>query len=126
MTEFSVSLANRPGQLATLARLFADAGVEIEALAAVADNDQFHIRIVVDNAPRARRLLMNADIVFDERAVLDTFVPRGDGGLAAISESLAHAGVNVESMYLLHTNAEGFHVAVTVSDEGLASEALNR
>jgi hypothetical protein len=126
MTEFSVSLANRPGQLATLARLFADAGVEIEALAAVADNDQFHIRIVVDNAPRARRLLMNADIVFDERAVLDTFVPRGDGGLAAISESLAHAGVNVESMYLLHTNAEGFHVAVTVSDEDLASEALNR
>jgi hypothetical protein len=126
MTEFSVRLANRPGQLAALARLFADAGVDIEALAAVADNDQFHIRIVVEYAAKARRLLMNADIVFDERAVLDTFVPRGDSGLAVISESLAHAGVNVESMYLLHTNAEGFHVAVTVSDTELAAEALNR
>jgi hypothetical protein len=124
MTEFSVRLANRPGQLATLARLFDDAGVEIEALAAVADNGQSHIRIVVQQAAKTRRLLMNADIIFDERAVLDTFIPRGDGGLAAISESLAHAGVNVESMYLLHTNAEGFHVAMTVSDTDLASQAL--
>jgi hypothetical protein len=124
MTEFSVRLANRPGQLATLARLFDDAGVEIEALAAVADNGQSHIRIVVQQAAKTRRLLMNADVIFDERAVLDTFIPRGDGGLAAISESLAHAGVNVESMYLLHTNAEGFHVAMTVSDTDLASQAL--
>ena len=124
MTEFSVRLANRPGQLATLARLFDDAGVEIEALAAVADNGQSHIRIVVQQAAKTRRLLMNADIIFGERAVLDTFIPRGDGGLAAISESLAHAGVNVESMYLLHTNAEGFHVAMTVSDTDLASQAL--
>lgn len=124
MTEFSVRLANRPGQLAALARLFAGAGVEIEALAAVADNGQSHVRIVVEQAATARRLLMNADIIFDERDVLDTFIPRGDGGLAAISESLAHAGVNVESMYLLHTNAEGFHVAMTVSDTDLASQAL--
>jgi hypothetical protein len=124
MTEFSVRLANTPGQLAALARLFAGAGVEIEALAAVADNGQSHVRIVVEQAATARRLLMNADMIFDERDVLDTFIPRGDGGLAAISESLAHAGVNVESMYLLHTNAEGFHVAMTVSDTDLASQAL--
>jgi hypothetical protein len=124
MTEFSVSLTNRPGQLATLTRLFADAGIEIEALAAVADNGRSHIRIVVEEAPKARRLLMNADIVFEERSVLDTFIPRGDGGLADISESLAHAGVNVESMYLLHTNAEGMHVAMTVSDTDIAYRAL--
>jgi hypothetical protein len=124
MTEFSVSLTNMPGQLATLTRLFADAGIEIEALAAVADNGRSHIRIVVEEAPKARRLLMNADIVFEERSVLDTFIPRGDGGLADISESLAHAGVNVESMYLLHTNSEGMHVAMTVSDTDIAYRAL--
>ncbi len=124
MTEFSVRLANRPGQLATLARLFADAGVGIEALAAVADNGLFHIRIVVEQAARVRRLLMSADIHFDERDILDTFVPRGSGGLATIAEGLARAGVNIDSMYLLHTNAEGFHLAVTVSDTDLAIQAL--
>ncbi len=124
MTEFSVRLANRPGQLARLAKLFADAGVSIEAFVAVADNGQSHIRIVVGQAARARRLLMNADIHFDERDVLDTFVPRGEGGLAAISESLAHAGVNVDSLYMLHTNGEGYHLAITVSDLDLAHEVL--
>jgi hypothetical protein len=124
MTEFSVRLANRPGQLATLARLFADAGVDIEALAAVAGNGQSYIRIVVEQAARTRRLLMDADIDFEERDILDMFVPRGSGGLAVIAESLARAGVNVDSMYLLHTNAEGFHLAVTVSDTDLASQAL--
>jgi hypothetical protein len=124
MTEFSVRLANRPGQLAVLARLFADAGVGIEALAAVADNGRSHIRIVVEHAARARRILMNADIDFDERDVLDTFVIRGSGGLATIAESLARAGVNVDSMYVLHTNAEGFHLAVTVSDTDRANQAL--
>ena len=124
MTEFSVNLANRPGQLAALTRLFANAGIEIEAFATVADNGQSHVRIVVEQAPKTRRLLMNADIVFEEHSVLDTFIPRGDGGLAAIAESLAHAGVNVESMYLLHTNAEGMHIAMTVSDTDLAHEAL--
>ncbi len=124
MTEFSVRLANRPGQLATLARLFADAGITIEALAAVADGGQSHIRIVVERAAKARRLLMNAAIDFDERDVLDTFVPRGGGGLAALSESLAQAGINVDSLYLLHTNAEGTHLAITVSDPDGAHEAL--
>ena len=35
MIEFSVNMANRPGQLATLARELGAAGVNIETLAAV-------------------------------------------------------------------------------------------
>ena len=35
MKEFSVTLANQPGQLATLARRLADAGVHIQSLAAI-------------------------------------------------------------------------------------------
>lgn len=124
MTEFSVRLANRPGQLAALTQLFADAGVGIEAFAAVADDGESHVRFIVDQTARARRLLMDAAIDFDECDILDTFVPRGSGGLAAIASSLAQAGVNIDSMYLLHTNAEGFHLALTVSDPDRASQAL--
>ena len=35
MKEFSVTLANQPGQLATLARRLSDAGVHIESMAAI-------------------------------------------------------------------------------------------
>ncbi len=124
MREFSVRLANRPGQIAALARLLAAAGIEVEAFAAIADNGESHIRIVVEEPRKARQVLMNADIDFTERDVLDTFIPRGTDGLAAMADSLAHADVNVDSMYLLHTNAEGFHLALTVSDAERASQVL--
>lgn len=124
MTEFTVRLANRPGQLAKLARLLADAGVSIEALAAVAENEHSQVRLVVESAPLARRALMNAALEFEERAVLDTFLPRGEATLAYIAEELGHAGVNIESMYLLHSSAEGLHFALTVDDDEIASRTL--
>ena len=124
MTEFSVILANRPGQLASLARLLADASVDIEAFAAVADEGQSHVRFVVESAPLARRALMAASLEFSERPVLDTFLPRGTGSLAHMAERLASSGVNIDSLYLLHSNAEGFHIAVTVDDDDEAFQAL--
>jgi hypothetical protein len=124
MTEFSVRLANRPGQLAALTRLLADAGIEIEALATVADNGQSYVHIVVHQAARVRRVLMNADLEFMERDVLDIFLARGTGSLSQVAEGLARSNVNIESMYLLHSDAEGFHLAVTVNDEDAAIEVL--
>ncbi len=124
MTEFSVRLSNTPGQLARVARLLANADVAVEAFAAVADNGHSHVRFIVNSAGRARRVLMTADLEFDERDVLDTFLPRGAGALAHMAEDLAHAGVNIDSMYLLHSSAEGFHLAVTVDDPDVAYSAL--
>lgn len=124
MTEFSIRLANRPGQLATLARLLADADISVEAFAAVADNGESHVRLIVDSPFRTRRALSAADLDFVERDVLDTFLPRGTAALAHMAESLASCGVNIDSMYLLHSNAEGHHFAVTVDDADVANEAL--
>jgi len=124
MTEFSVTLANRPGQLASLTRLLADAGVEIEALATVADNGQSHVRIVVRNAARVRRVLMAADLTFEESDILDMYLARGTGSLAHMAEGLARSGVNIDSMYLLHSDAEGFHLAMTVDNEDSAIRAI--
>jgi hypothetical protein len=124
MTEFSIRLTNRPGQLAALARALADAGVEIEALAAVADNGDSYVRVIVNAAPLTRRVLMAADLEFDEREVLDTFLPRGTRALAHMASELAAASVNINSMYLLHSDAEGAHFAVTVDDHEAAERAL--
>jgi hypothetical protein len=124
MTEFSIQLSNRPGQLATLTRILGDAGIGIEAFATIADGKRSHVRFIPDNDARVRRALRAAGLDWDETDVLDTFIPRGTSGLAAMAEGLAEAGVNIDSLYLLHTNAEGFHLAVTVSDPDTARTAL--
>jgi hypothetical protein len=124
MKEFSVRLRNRPGQLAALTMLLADAGVEIDALATVTDDGHSHVRFVVQNVARTRRLLMNADLAFDESDILDMFLPRGTGSLAHMVDGLARSGVNIDSLYLLHSSAEGFHVAVTVDNTDAAIQAI--
>ena len=75
-----------------------------------------HVRFIADNDARVRRVLKLAGVDYDETDVLDTFVPRGTSGLAAMAESLERSGVNIESMYLLHTDAQGYHLAMTVSE----------
>lgn len=125
MTEFTVRLMNSPGQLARLARLLDEAGIEIEAFAAVGEDGRSQVRFVVESPGVSRRVLMAAALEFEEHPVLDTFLPRGAGALTHMAEELGHAGVNIESMYLLHSSAEGFHVAVTVDDADLAHQTLN-
>ena len=124
MTEFSILLANRPGQLASLTRILSDAGIGIEAFATMAEDSISHIRFIPDDDARTRRALKVAGLDWEETDVLDTFIPRGTSGLAAMAGGLAEAGVNIDSMYLLHTNAEGYHLAVTVSDPETARAAL--
>lgn len=124
MREFSLTIANRPGQLATLARGLADAGVNIEALAAMAADGASQVRLMVDDADAGRRVLHELDIHFEERPVLDTFLSNAPGSLAEMADGLAEAGVNIDSIYLLHSNAEGLHMAVTVDDPDAARSRL--
>ena len=124
MKEFSLTIANRPGQLATLARSLADAGVNIEALAAMAVDGKSQVRLMVDDADAGRRVLRALDIHFEERPVLDTFLSNSPGSLAEMADGLADAGVNIDSIYLLHSNAEGLHMAVTVDDPDAARPRL--
>ena len=78
-----------------------------------------------DDADAARRVLTGAGVVFEERPILDTFLPNEPGALAAVAKRLADAGVNIDSIYLLHSNAEGLHFAMTVDDPELAKAELD-
>ena len=124
MKEFSVTLANKPGQLATLAGQLADAGVHIESLAAIGADGESLVRFMPDDAAAARRVLENAGVHFEERPILDTFIADEPGALAEVTQRLADADVNIDSIYLLHSNAEGLHFAMTVDDPDLAAAEL--
>lgn len=124
MKEFSVTLANKPGQLATLAGQLADAGIHIESLAVIGADGESLVRFMPDDADATRHVLNGAGVHFEERPILDTFLPDEPGALAGVTKRLADAGVNIDSIYLLHSNAEGLHFAVTVDDPELAQAEL--
>lgn len=114
MTEFTVRLANRPGMLAALTALLADAGIAIEAIAAFGLGAHGVVHLVVDDAPATRAVLDEAGTGYEERPVLATMLPHEAGALATMTRRLGDTGVNIEALYLLRSSAEGREFAVVV------------
>lgn len=114
MTEFTVRLANRPGMLAALTALLADAGITIEAIAAFGSGRNGVVHLVVDDAVATRGVLTEAGTAFEERSVVATMLPHEPGALATMTRRLADTGVNIEALYLLRSTAEGREFAITV------------
>ena len=116
MIEFSVKLANRPGQLATLSRDLANAGVNLEALAAITSGPEGFVKLVVDDQHSTRRVLQDSGVSFSERRIISAVLHDKPGALADMAEALAATGVNIEALYLLHSSSEGLHFAVAVDE----------
>jgi hypothetical protein len=124
MTEFTVHMANRPGQLAALTAELAKAGVHIEALAAFSLGEDSVVRLMANDVDEARRVLRDAGIRFEEQRVIETIVKDDPHSIAAMTNDLASSGVNIEAMYLLHANGDSLHFAVAVDDHALAATRL--
>jgi hypothetical protein len=125
MTEFTIHLANRPGQLAGLAKAFADAGVNIEALAAFGMGEMGLVRLLVADAAQARNVIREGALVAEEREVLRTVLPNEPGALARLTQSLAGAGINIDGIYVLRTTNGGVELAVAVDDPEQAAFAIS-
>lgn len=124
MTEFTIQLSNRPGQLASLATIMADADVNIEALAAFGIDDLGLVRLVVADAEAARRVIADAGLVAEERRVVTTVLPNRPGALAALTQGLADAGVNIDGLYVLRSHDGDVELALAVTDVEAAEAAI--
>lgn len=120
MNEFTVHMANRPGQLAALTDLLAEAGVHIEALAAFSMGEDSMVRLMASDADEARRVLREAGVPFHQQRVIETVVKDDPHALAKMTRNLANSGVNIEAMYLLRANGDSLHFAVAVDDHASA------
>ena len=123
--QISIFLENRPGQLSTICRDLADAGINIATLS-LADTADFGIvRMIVDDHEKAKFVLAEKGHVVNVREVIAVCVPDRPGGMAEVMQVLDKAGVNIEYSY-----AFAFHKgekAVLVfrfSDNNKAESAL--
>ena len=114
--EFSVQLANKPGQLATLARELGEAHVNVRSLAAITNGPDGLVKLVVDRDAEARGVLQRAGLTFEEHRVITATLKDKPGALAEFAEALANVGVNIEGIYLLNSEDDGLRFALAVDD----------
>lgn len=124
-TQFVVFLENRPGALAELAEVFADAGVNIEAILLEGSVDFGNVRIHVSNDRKAEKALKDAGYQFRAANAITLSLGNEPGALADMAKKLAKAKVNIDALF--GTTAPGSGQAefvVMVNDEAKARKAL--
>lgn len=125
--ELTVTMPNRPGQLAALADALGKAGVNIDSIAATTAGGKGVIRFVPSDPGKARRALKAAKIrVSGEREVLEVRLANKPGTLARVAKRLAKRKVNVDSLYLLSATRKTATAALGVKDLRAAKKALGR
>ena len=112
MEEFLIQLEDVPGSLATCCEAIAEAGVNIvtgaglgseHAVAAVVTDDDVGTRAALDGVGASYS-------VSDLQTVL---LPDKPGSLASCARSLADAGVNLRSIYLVSSGEDGYLMGYT-------------
>jgi hypothetical protein len=120
-TNLTVSLEDRPGELARLGEALGSAGVNIDGGCATTGAGQGQVNILVEDAGAARQALEGAGIqVAAEREALVVDAPNQPGELGRTARKLADAGVNVDVYYV----ATGDKLVFGVDDMGKARGAL--
>jgi hypothetical protein len=125
MKDLTVSLEDKPGELARLGEALGGAGVNIEGLTVVSFEGRAIGHVLVEDGAAARAALEGAGIAVEgETEPLVSELPEGQvdqpGVVGQMARAMADAGVNIQVVYLATKNRA---VAMT-SDNAKAKAAL--
>jgi hypothetical protein len=125
--QVSVSLENRPGQLAAACRLLADHGINIEAVSVIDSLDHGVIRLMTSDPTRCKQLLSEHGFHAIDGDVLVLDVADKVGTLAELSQILAEAKINIDYVYgSVDRIGQPIRLVLKTSDLNRAYEALAR
>jgi len=99
VNQLTVRCTNRPGTLAHIAKVMGDAGVNILGFLLTTSGSKGRIKLVVDDAEKAKEALENAGLTYAEEAVLHARLPNVPGALGRLAAKLAAKKINVASAY---------------------------
>jgi hypothetical protein len=99
-TDLTIGLIDRPGTLAQASDALGRAGVNIEGACGFVSDDRGVYHVLVQDAERARRALMDAGFEIQaERPVAVIPIENRPGEAARLLRGIANAGVNLDVMY---------------------------
>jgi hypothetical protein len=99
VTQLSIPIPNKPGQLARISEMMGDGGVNILALFVTTVTGEGLMRFVPDNPEKATHILTSQGIEVKSSQVIAAETPHHAGGLLAVLNPLKRAEVNVDYIY---------------------------
>ncbi len=124
MKDCSIQLTHNPGDLARVAQALARRGTNIKALAVVSLGGHAIARIIPDNIEVARRAFEAANIHFEESEVHTVLLENRPGELAAVTDRLGDAGINLEALYFTGIADDLVEIAIVCDNPKKAKKLL--
>ncbi len=124
--QLSVFVENRPGRLSAITKLLGDAKINIRAMS-IADTKDFGIlRLIVDDADKALKVLKDEGCSVTITNVLVLRITDRPGSLAEAMYALYKDNISVEYMYAAFINTESNTACLVlrVDDNDKATVAL--
>jgi hypothetical protein len=126
VTQFSVFLENRVGQLLEVVRAFHGSKVKIVGLSISDSADCCIIRMVLSHPEQGREILSLNKLAFAENELLVTELPAGPQSLADLCTALLQAEINIHYAYPLIVHPHGrAAVALHIDNNEQASVTLH-
>jgi len=125
MKEFRIKLLDRPGELNRVTNSLASKEANIKALAAVVSSPQPVIGVVGEEETKIRDALDTGGYEFEEHDLILVSLPDQPGELSRVTQKLADALVNVESIYHIAKVGMEVQFGLTVDNMQKARHALN-
>jgi hypothetical protein len=117
--QLTVPLQNRPGALAEVARVLADAKVNVLAVLGSTAGAQGSAQVVVDNINKAKKVLGGAGLSYTEGTLEQFELNNKPGALAQLAGKLAKKGINIDCAYAtVHKSAKKAVVVIGTSKSG--------
>lgn len=110
--ELVVFTSNRVGVLADIARVLAEQGINILAVAVMVHEDQAELHLVLDAPTYALDALRKAEFEVKEREIVVVELPHRAGFLRRITEALARQGLDIHYLYASASDASQSSVVV--------------
>jgi hypothetical protein len=107
ITQFSVFLENRVGQLLEVVRAFQGSKVKIVGLTISDSADCSILRLVLSHPEQGREILSLNKLAFAENELLAVELPAGPSSLADLCASLLQAEINIYYAYPLIVHPRG-------------------
>jgi hypothetical protein len=126
ITQFSVFLENRVGQLLEVLRAFHGSKVRIVGLTISDAADCSILRLMLSHPEQGREILSLQKLAFAENELLVTELPGGPSSLSDLCTSLLQAEINIYYAYPLMVHPHGRPaIAIHVDNNEQASVTLH-
>lgn len=115
--QLSVFLDNRPGVLASLCDILAEASINVLALSTHDAVDCAVVRVLCDNPTKALLLLEQQDFYVQEQSVVVLEITNRKGSLRGVAQKLARADINIDYAYCTAIPSQEVGCLVLKTDE---------